>query len=367
MKVLVLGHYKDGTGWSNACINQILALDSAGVDVVPRAIKLNTSTISVPERILELESKSTEGSEICIQHLLPHHMEYNGRFKKNIAYCYYEMFDNKSSNWNVKLSCMDEVWTCSEYSRQCLSSMGVTSPILNVPLSFDMSKYEKTYQRIDHPEFAGNVLYYTICDLNKRKDLYSTILGFNLAFTPNMPVRLVIKSSKHGMSEQECGKIIVDECNKIKHGMKLYRRAEDYMPEVIIPDFISDDEVMQIHNTCDIYVTTSHGEGWCIPMFEAQAMGNLSIYPKAEEMPMMDFADGYGFDTNESTVWNMNDTFFEISSSREFWRQTNIRSYVSALQQSYHDFSERGLRGANSLSMYSNEVVGKKMKELFSA
>ena len=38
MKVLYIGHYKDGTGWGNAALNNILALNSAGVDVVPRAI-----------------------------------------------------------------------------------------------------------------------------------------------------------------------------------------------------------------------------------------------------------------------------------------------------------------------------------------
>ena len=40
MKVLYIGNYRDGTGWANACINNILALDSVGVDVVPRAIPI---------------------------------------------------------------------------------------------------------------------------------------------------------------------------------------------------------------------------------------------------------------------------------------------------------------------------------------
>jgi len=40
MKVLYIGHYKDGTGWGNAAINNILALDAVGVKVVPRAIRL---------------------------------------------------------------------------------------------------------------------------------------------------------------------------------------------------------------------------------------------------------------------------------------------------------------------------------------
>ena len=38
MKVLYIGHYKDGTGWGSAAIDNILALDAVGVKVVPRAI-----------------------------------------------------------------------------------------------------------------------------------------------------------------------------------------------------------------------------------------------------------------------------------------------------------------------------------------
>ena len=36
MKVLYFGHYKEGTGWAQAAIDYILALDSVGVDVVCR-------------------------------------------------------------------------------------------------------------------------------------------------------------------------------------------------------------------------------------------------------------------------------------------------------------------------------------------
>ena len=42
MKVLYISNYKDGTGWSNAAINNILALDSAGVEIVPRAVTVGS-------------------------------------------------------------------------------------------------------------------------------------------------------------------------------------------------------------------------------------------------------------------------------------------------------------------------------------
>ena len=59
MKVLYLGHYREFSGWAKAAIDQILALDSVGVDVVCRSIDLtNNLNKDLPDRIIELEEKS---------------------------------------------------------------------------------------------------------------------------------------------------------------------------------------------------------------------------------------------------------------------------------------------------------------------
>ena len=81
MKVLYLGNWRDGTGWGNAAQGYILSLDAAGIDVVPRHIKLNDREIEVPERILELERRSHKNCDVVIQHVLPHYLDYNGSEK----------------------------------------------------------------------------------------------------------------------------------------------------------------------------------------------------------------------------------------------------------------------------------------------
>ena len=53
MKVLYIGNYKDGTGWANACIGNILSMDAAGIDVVPRAITFEEKEQDYPQRIKE--------------------------------------------------------------------------------------------------------------------------------------------------------------------------------------------------------------------------------------------------------------------------------------------------------------------------
>ena len=75
MKVLYVGCYRDGTGWGQAATDYILAMDSVGIDVVPRPVKLNKNNIPIPNRITELERKDSSGAEVCIQHILPHLMK----------------------------------------------------------------------------------------------------------------------------------------------------------------------------------------------------------------------------------------------------------------------------------------------------
>ena len=58
MKVLYIGHYKEGTGWANAAQGMIQALDRADIEVVCRNITLTTDK-ETPERILELEKNDT--------------------------------------------------------------------------------------------------------------------------------------------------------------------------------------------------------------------------------------------------------------------------------------------------------------------
>ena len=56
MKVLYIGHYKEFGGWSQAAIDNILALDKIGVDVVCRNVTLTQDRKDVDKRILALES-----------------------------------------------------------------------------------------------------------------------------------------------------------------------------------------------------------------------------------------------------------------------------------------------------------------------
>lgn len=363
MKILYVGHFLNKSGWSQAALDYLLAMDSVGIDVVARTIKLNDSNPDMPPRFHELSAKSSRGCDIVIQHVLPHHLKYDGFFKKNIALCVYESGGTWYNNWNAKINMMDELWVPSPFTASVFTSGGVTIPINIVPHTCDITKYTKVPTKISHPELDGNFIFYTIADLNIRKNLRAIVQAFHLGFTPNEPVSLIIKSGKFGKSPAEVTQIIADECSKIKTAMKLYRNVSQYKNEFIVANELSQDDILALHHTGDCYVNTSHGEAWCIPAFDAMAMGNKVVFPE-KIYSFISSSEGYPFKTHHNSCFGCMDTFWEIGSSREDWLDCDPKDVAAAMRKAYEDKKDKTTRRRNKAKQYSYTNIGNMIKGL---
>ena len=140
-KVLYIGNYRDGTGWGNASLHNILALHSAGIEVVPRAITFSDSQTQVSSVIEELEQQSANNIDVCIQHTLPPLYYYNSSFK-NIALYETETNSFDDSMWQKYINILDEAWVPNNQMVSASKSSGVTVPIKIAPHSIDVSEYE---------------------------------------------------------------------------------------------------------------------------------------------------------------------------------------------------------------------------------
>lgn len=368
VKVLYASHsYDYPSGWGTSAVNYVLAMNSVGIDVVPRAVKLNNKQPQLPKEYIDLEEKSTEGCDIVIQHLLPHHLKFSGNFKRNIALCAYENEGNWLHNWNAKINMMDELWVPSTFSKRIFENSGITVPIKVVPHAFDLAKYENV-EKIRHDELQSNYLFYTIADMNKRKNLIKTIQAFHLAFTPNEPVRLVIKCGKSGVDANTLFEGIKAECTKVKECMKLYRLPELYHSEYLITTELSEAEILQLHATGNAYVNTSHSECFNIPLFEAVAMGKQIVCPGAEINSnnfMYDFIPNHAetFPIYRDACFDCRDTFWEISSSRESWYECNAHDVAKCMRKVYEKRNSFNKK-QNSLiaQKYSYQAVGEQIK-----
>lgn len=367
MKILYVCHFAN-SGWGYAAYDWIQAMDSVGLDVVVRNIPLHNFSPNIPARVKELEQKSSSGCDVVIQNVLPHHMEYNGLFKKNIGCYFYESDDLENTIWARKLKLMDEVWCpyskLTDYTTQLTHKFTHT-----IPPATNLDKFSKQYNELPiSPSCKDDFKFYTICDVNVRKNLKALITAFHLEFNKNEPVSLVLKLDKFGDSQQKIFESVKADIDKIKHSMKLYPKIENYKYEIIIAGNVDEDSIYSIHQECDCFVSTSHGEGWCIPAMDALGFGNPVIAPQGcsfdDYLP-----SAMLYQTHKSPCFGMTDTFSDLYTSRGNWLESNISSLRERMRSVYEEWQKKSnwveLKGLCKKipQEYSYEKVGNIIKD----
>lgn len=368
MKLLYIGHYKEGTGWSKAAIDNILSAHSADINVVCRNIKLTSFNPPLHPIIFNLESNSLKDVDYCIQHILPHHMVGTQKFKKNIGY-----FDGESSTikynfWYDSLKLMDEIWVPNvDLKNKFITNDGFDNKKIKViPHACDISKYTKTLPKINFNVHNHKFKFYYIGEINDRKNLESIIRCYHSEFESYEPVSLVLKLKKFGSSAEALEKYITNVCSQIKNELRLYKNVSDYNGEIIIANNIPDEQIDLLHNTCDCFVSPSHGEAWSIPAFDAMAFGKTPIC--SNEGGPKDFI------TDKNTGWlvdgvldicnHTDPAFKEIFTGREEWFHPSESEIKKAMRFYYENRNNidrtTGLKRAEQFS-YAN--IGNLIKD----
>ncbi len=365
MKVLYLGHYRDCSGWGQAAIDYILSLDKVDVDVVCRPIKLNQSIGEIPKRIEKLEQKDTVGVTHVIQHVLPHHMDYNHRVH-NIALYATETSHFRYSGWPRKINLLDEAWVINNQQVGASTNSGVTIPISVVPHACDITKFTAERQPLDIPQAQGNFIFYFIGDLTKRKNLPALITAFHTEFGINEPVSLLIKTNKYGISPQDCAQQVVELCNQVKNGLKMYGDINRYKMEIILTGHIPEEDIMRLHLACDCLVAPSYGEGWNIAAFDAMGFGNTPICTMIGGMEdfLRPFAGDLLVGGYPEIVCGMSDTFPKLFTGREYWEAIDMMGLRESMRCMYQEKDDlKGFKSAllEEALTYSYENVGTTM------
>ena len=373
MKVLYIGHYKEFGGWANAAKEHILALDKAGVDVVCRNVTLTADKV-IDGRLKELELKSTEGCDVCIQHVLPHHLVGTNKFKKNIAYLATESTSIKHLAWFDHLQLMDEVWVPNSHSKEFLEADEIGIPVRVMPHPCDISKYTKPTEQLDLPQSHGKFVVYYIGDLNARKNLESVVTCFHSEFDQSEDAILLLKVNKFGLDPEKLNKAVEQELVNIKSSLRLYPDLRQYKRDIVVAQKIDDNQVNSLHNAGDCFLCPSHGEGWSIPSFDAMAFGNTPI--------CSNFGGPRDFITDDQKTGKLIDgiyqackcpdaAFPDLFTAKEHWITPCEMTIKKQLRKYYDEYKNNPIQyklnnrkaGLERAREFSYEKIGNKMKE----
>lgn len=361
MKVLYIGVYRDHTGWGEAATNTILALDSAGVDVVCRPIKLNNNEQPIPERLRELEARPTKGCDVVIQNVLPHMLSANCGFKKNIAFYETETSNFRSSSWANHINLMDAALVASTESQFASIDSGVTIPLHVIPHAYDTDKFYRSYEKISFgPTVDPTFKFYWVGEINARKNLEVLIKAFHLAFDPTDSVSLIIKTTNKKQEE------VAAFCESVKRNLKLYADPKHYKQEIIIDSYLPEDQLMALHNTCDAFVCPSSGEAWSYPTFIALGLGSLVIAPHTQGFKhYLNDVNSLRLETMRTPCYGETEQFGDLFTGRELWDEVRLDSLIEQMRRAkYVDNSNLIENGMEIVHCFSREAVGAKLKRI---
>ena len=370
MKVLYIGHYREDTGWAQAARDYILAMDSAGIDVVCRNVTLTQWSEDIPQRIKHLESKNSEGCTACLQHVLPHHLVGTQLMDKNVALFVSESASIKPNNWFVHLQQMGEVWAPNTEMRDTFVEENLLPPdsIRVVPYAFDLSKYKQPHKDMRIPGADSRFRLYYVGDVNDRKNLVSVIRCFYSEFDKSEPVSLILKVGKFGQSPANIDAAIHQLCGNMKSRLRMYRSTEDYPPITVISNRLAEDELNALHQYADCFLCPSHGEGWSLPSFDAMCFGNTPICSNTggpREFINSDNPNTGSLVEGQLGVCDCNDAAFpDIFTGREEWFIPDESKFKKEMRYYYENREsidrDEGLQQGEK---FSYEKVGNQIKE----
>tara|TARA_B100000929_G_scaffold258520_1_gene221812 strand:- start:875 stop:1969 length:1095 start_codon:yes stop_codon:yes gene_type:complete len=362
MKVLYIGNYRDGTGWANACIGNMLALDAVDIDVVPRAISFEVEDSDYPDRIKQLELKHKNRSSNCdcdivIQHTLPHLYCYNSNYK-NIGFLDTESHDFSTTGWQYSVNMMDEIWVPSQQNVDAVKRSGVTKPIKIVPHSIDTAQYQNT-EGEKVKEMEQNFTFGFVGEFIERKNVAAFVKAFHITFDPLEPVNMFIKTSNVDLEQ------VQQHCAYIRRGLKI---RKDYKEEVIITGMLPKQDYISVLSQVNCFVMPSRGEAFCIPALEAMTLGIPCLYTKGIGM---DFCVGEAIESQMVPCFGAVETLPDLDTSETLWSEIDILKLSRAMREMYNKWNteeEQKLRNTclRRSRHFSYEHVGETMKELLS-
>lgn len=264
MKILYTGYYRELSDWGILTVNNILALEKQGFDVVCRAINVGSGT-ETPKAIKHLEAKSIEGCEVHIQHVFPQDIVKSGRFKKTIAFLASDFFFLAHSSWVEYLRLVDEVWIPKSLNADFPQDI----PHKVVPYCFDVEKYKKRYADVSIPQAEGKFKVYS--KFSGQEEYKNVLRAFHGTFDTTDPVELLtLVDNENNMQKLDAMS------SEVKAELRIQSSPDLYKKEIIVP-LHRGVEPERIHQYADCFVSTQSAPSVSVLDFDAMAFGNKPI------------------------------------------------------------------------------------------
>ena len=208
--------------------------------------------------------------DVSLQVTIPN--EWNMLARKNIAYTAGVETDTVPVSWKEPVNAVDKVIVTSDHTRQSFLNSGA-----GTEEKFEVVSYPARFHDESNIELNLNQNYnfLTVAQWSPRKNIEGTITSFLEEFT-NEEVGLIVKTNIKNSSRID-REYCEDRLSFILSHFPEDRKCKVYL----LHGNLSDEEMAGLyqHENVKAYVSTSHGEGFGLPAFEAVCNGLPVISP----------------------------------------------------------------------------------------
>lgn len=286
MKVRLYSHIGQVSGFGRAGTELAASLLRAGVELeISAGTSAGERTLPVAPAVaacIKAERNLDPRPDICIVHTLPRdclrlweRLVGTGAFGYDylprdhlphaVAYTSWET-PLAPGDLTDSLEVFDQVWVPSSVTEDALTTPDLAHKLRVVPHAFD----EATYAARD----AGSrpacdpYRFYYVGAWTQRKNPAGLIRAYCHAFTRDEPVELVL----------QLGPTAVEEIALVVGSTGLDASRQPVIRPRI--ETISDEALLELHRSCDCFVTASRGEAFNLGAFDAMLAGNHVIAPR---------------------------------------------------------------------------------------
>lgn len=387
MKIAYVSVYRDNTGYAQSAIDNILAIEKAGYDIACRPIRMSNPRPGQRCIIEYLENGDLKNVDIIIEHNLPHSFEKKEGIK-TVAFFDWET-NTVCRTWIDSCNKLDEIWVPNIQQKSACLNSSINVPIKILQHSVNLKKYENKPKPLDIPILKDKCVFYFIGENTRRKNIAGLIRGYYAAFTEKEDVALIIKTSSPGHNSQQTMQLMQKFISDIKKATHMHADEKNYPPILVLTEYLSEEQLAQLHVSSNIFVSCSHGEGGNLEAMDAMGWGNPVILSNFGFHPELCYEQAKMYWEPEKETfrhpgeidcgWLIPGTLTycfgqlngsgEMYTGREKWFDPEMPSFVDILKKAYLEWQDksldkRGLAVKERIKCFSYENVGKIIKEL---
>jgi hypothetical protein len=273
----------------------------------------------------------------------------------NIGVLEWETSHFRHTNWADNCNIMDRIWCITENAVHAARRSGVTTNLryIGIPELVDFSEVD----RLNMPQLQERLVLYTITSSHKADNLSGLLRAYYASFTSRDNVSLVIHLSDDNKTRAELLEYVASMVRDIKNGIHIRKHNEDYPTVHVVTDDLSEQEVLSVHKTGDVFVYLPHGYKYPTEFYRAAMCGNRTIVAcNGCGDAFLDLTANsptafYPISGVATLCFGVVNEFNQIYSGDESWLEPNLVAASNAMRAAYNDWVK------NAYAEPSGEIV----------